>query len=161
MDDNGLLDSAVSLAEAAERRGWLPIGAVIAHAGQIVAEGQSEVPGPPYDPGRHAEMVALSRVPPALWPRAAELTVVSTLEPCVMCFGACLLHGVGRVVFGAYDRLGGARHILPHLPPYYADGAGVPTWEGPLDPTRCAPLYHRAHHAFAALPAGRDQPIPE
>lgn len=159
-DDDALLDRAVHLATQAEAAGHLPIAAVIALEGRIIAEGCSEVPGPPYHPGRHAEMVALSRVPVALWPRARELTVASTLEPCLMCFGACLLHGIGRVVYGATDVLGGAGHILPHLPPYYADGRGVPDWVGPLDAQRCDPLYHRADAAFARLPAGLSHTAP-
>ncbi len=48
----------------AEARGWLPVGAVVTHRGAIVAEGCSQVPGPPYHPGRHAEVVALGSLPP-------------------------------------------------------------------------------------------------
>lgn len=158
--DRALLDHAIALALAAEARGWLPVAAVVALDGEIVAEGTSEVPGPPYHPGRHAEIVALSKVPTDLWPDAHRLTVVSTLEPCLMCFGTCLLHGIGRVVYGARDVLGGAGHVLPYLPPYYADGEGVPDWIGPLDPERCDPLYHRADRAFAALPAGIRHDVP-
>ena len=158
--DRELLDRAVALALAAEERGHLPIAAVIALDGRIVAEAHSQVPGPPYHPGRHAEMLALAQVPVDLWPQADRLTGVSTLEPCLMCFGACLLHGVGRVVFGAHDVLGGAGPVRPHLPPYYADGRGVPAWVGPVDPERCDPLYHRADRAFARLPEGIEHDVP-
>lgn len=154
--DAALLDRAVALALANEAAGGLPVGAVIALAGRIVAEGVSAVPGPPYHPGRHAEMQALAAVPIELWPRAGEMTVVSTLEPCCMCFSACLLHGIGRIVFGATDERGGARFIRPHLPPYYASTGG-PAWIGPGDPERCDPLYVRTDLAFARLPCG----IPE
>lgn len=109
--------------------------------------------GPPYHPGRHAETCALARVPIELWPRAREMTVVSTLEPCVMCFGACLLHGIGRIVFGAIDTRGGAGFIRDHLPPYY-ERSGGPLWQGPLDPLRCDPLYRRTDERFASLPCG-------
>jgi tRNA(adenine34) deaminase len=153
MTDHELLDRAIELALACERAGGLPVGAVISLAGTIVAEGTSDVIGPPYHPGRHAEIQALARVPIELWSRAGELTVVSTLEPCVMCFGACLLHGIGRIVFGAIDVRGGARFIRDHLPPYYADSSG-PRWHGPLDPDRCDPLYHRTDERFADLPCG-------
>ncbi|PRQ08062.1 nucleoside deaminase [Enhygromyxa salina] len=153
-DDCQLLARAVELALANEARGGLPVGAVIALDGRVIAEGASEVPGPPYHPGRHAEMQALSRVAIELWPRAAEMVVVTTLEPCLMCFGACLLHGVGRVVFGAIDQRGGAGFIRPHLPPYYGPNGG-PGWCGPLDPITCDPLYQRTDRAFAKLPCGR------
>lgn len=151
------LDRAVELALDNEARGGLPVGAVVALDGRIVGEGASAVPGPPYHPGRHAEINALAAVPVELWPRAAEMSVVSTLEPCVMCFGACLLHGIGRVVFGAEDTRGGARFIREHLPPYYdtPGGVGGPAWIGPVDAKRCDPLYARTDRLFAALPCGR------
>ncbi|MFK7927014.1 MAG: nucleoside deaminase [Myxococcota bacterium] len=152
------LHRAISLALDAEAKGHLPIAALVVLNGQVIAEGTSEVPGPPYHPGRHAEVVALSRVPVELWPQASKMTVVSTLEPCLMCFGTCLLHGIGEVVYGATDVLGGAGHIMDHLPPYYEGGVGVPTWTGPLDPARCDPLYHRVDAAFAKLPVGRERP---
>lgn len=153
LGDAELLDRAIEIALANEADGGLPVGAVIALDGRIIAEGASIVIGPPYHPGRHAETQALAAVDIALWPRAAEMSVVTTLEPCLMCFGACLLHGIGRIVFGALDERGGARFIRPHLPPYYASTGG-PAWVGPLDPTRCDPLYTRTDSAFAPLPCG-------
>jgi len=151
------LDRVLALALANEARGGLPVGALVSLAGDIIAEGASEVPGPPYHPGRHAEIQALAGVPTSLWPRAGEMTVVTTLEPCLMCFGACLLHGIGRIVFGALDERGGARFIRGHLPPYYATTGG-PAWVGPCDPGRCDPLYHRTDQAFASLPCGIAKP---
>lgn len=149
--DRVWLARAIELALASEQRGGIPVGAVIVLDATIIAEGTSDVIGPPYHPGRHAEIMALSRVPIELWPRARAMTVVSTLEPCVMCFGACLLHGIGRIAFGAIDTRGGARFVRDHLPPYYAAG-GSPQWVGPLDPARCDPLYLRTDLRFAALP---------
>jgi len=157
LDDRALLDRALEIALANEAAGGLPVGAVIALDDQIIAEGASIVVGPPYHPGRHAETQALAAVDVELWPRAAQMSVVTTLEPCLMCFGACLLHGVGRIVFGASDERGGARFIRPHLPPYYASTGG-PAWIGPLDPARCDPLYARTDATFAALPCGIEQP---
>lgn len=150
------MKSAVELALASERAGNIPVGAVITLGGEVIAQGCSEVLKPTYHPGRHAEIVALGGIDEALWPRAREMTCYTTLEPCVMCAGAMLLHGIGRVVFGAVDVLGGAGCVLGHLPPYYDQG-GVYDWEGPLMPEVCDPLYERADEAFAGLPVGRDQ----
>lgn len=153
--DQHALQHAITLALNAEAEGNLPIGAVITLDGEIIAEGCSQILTPIYHPGRHAEMLALAAVSPELWPRAAEMTCVSTLEPCIMCLGALILHGVGRIVFGAHDLLGGGRAVLDHLPPYYDGGQGVPEWHGPIAAERCDPLYHRAHQRFATLPVGR------
>ncbi|HEX8561021.1 MAG TPA: nucleoside deaminase [Pyrinomonadaceae bacterium] len=153
--DLSFLRRAVRLALEAEAGGNLPVGAVVALGGRAVAEAGNAVLAPAYHPGRHAEVEALRLVPAELWPRAREMTVYTTLEPCVMCAGALLLHGFGRVVFGARDALGGAGALLEHLPPYYAGGAGVPLWVGPLMPEVCDPLFRRVLARFDALPCGK------
>lgn len=149
------LRRAIEVALEAERGGNLPIGAVIVLDDQVIAEGPNGVVLPVHHPGRHAEMQALARVPEALWPRAREMTCYSTLEPCVMCFGALLLHGVGRVVFGARDPQGGAGVLLDHLPPYYDDPAWRPAWEGPAMQEECEPLFARAYERYLGLEAAR------
>lgn len=154
---------AVELAEEAEREGNVPVAALIVLDGEVVGEGKSALLQPHYHPGRHAEVEALRSVDPTLWDRARDMTCYSTLEPCVMCAGTLLLHGVGRVVFGAVDRLGGASCILGHLPPYYDEG-GVYDWDGPAMPEVCDPLYERADAIFAELPVGRatwEEPKPD
>ena len=149
------LRRAIRFALEAERLGNLPIGAVIVLDDEVVAEAGNAVLQPHYHPGRHAEMEALSRVPAELWPASRRMTCYTTLEPCVMCMGAMLLYGIGRVVFGSLDRAGGAGGVLAHLPPYYADGAGAPAWIGPALPEICDALYERALERFDSLPCGR------
>jgi tRNA(adenine34) deaminase len=155
-DDLRYLRRAVQLALEAEARGDLPVGAVVTLGDEVVAEAGNAVLQPTYHPGRHAETEALRQVPPSLWPRARELTCYTTLEPCLMCGGSLLLHGVGRVVFGARDTLGGAGYLLTRLPAYYAGGAGAPEWVGPLMPELCDPLFRRALEHFDTLPVGRN-----
>lgn len=153
--DLGHLRRAVALALAAERRGDLPVGAVVTLGEEVIAEAGNGVLVPAYHPGRHAEIEALARVPASAWPRAREMTCYTTLEPCVMCAGALVLHGFGRVVFGALDPLGGAGQLLAHLPDYYAGGAGVPAWVGPVMPDVCDPLFRRVLSRFDSLPCGK------
>lgn len=149
------LERTVELALEAERQGNLPIGALIVLRHEVIAEGASGLLVPRYDPGRHAETEALSRVPVEAWPTAREMTCYTSLEPCIMCFGSLLLRGVGRVVFGAKDPEGGASAILAHLPAYYSNGGSVPEWIGPLLPEQCDPLYWRTKDVFDQLPCGR------
>ena len=47
--------------------------------------------------------------------------------------------------------------MLAHLPDYYAEGAGVPLWLGPLLPEVCDPLYERVKARFDTLPCGKSQ----
>lgn len=151
------LGRAVALALEAERRGDLPVGAAITLDDEVIAGAGNAVLVPVYHPGRHAETETLRLVPPALWSRAHEMTCYTTLEPCVMCMGAMLLHGIGRIVFGARDREGGAGVVLPFLPRYYANGAGVPALVGPAAPELCDPLYRRVKARFDALPCGKNR----
>lgn len=154
-DELAVFERAIELAVSAEADGNLPIGAVITLDGRIVGEGCNRMASPSYHPGRHAEIEALRSVPVEAWERAPEMTCYSTLEPCVMCTGTLLLHGIGRVVFGANDVGGGGGAILSHLPPFFHGGARVPDWVGPVLPERCDPFFERARAMFLELPAGR------
>lgn len=151
------LHRAVAFALEAERHGNLPIGAVICLDGRIIAEAGNALLKPQYHPGRHAEMEALARVPLDLWPRSRDMICYTTLEPCLMCFGALLLHGVGQVVFGARDEKGGAGYLLSSLPEYYREGGSVPAWTGPALPELCDELYRRARELFDLLPCGKSR----
>jgi len=154
-EDLQCLHRAVALAHEAEKNGNLPIGAVITLQGEVIAEAGNAMLAPHYHPGRHAEIETLQRVPITLWLRSREMTCYSTLEPCTMCMGALLLHGIGRVVFGAKDQAGGAAGLLSHLPSYYAENKGVPRWIGPALPEICDPFYQRALARFDQLVCGR------
>jgi tRNA(adenine34) deaminase len=141
--DAAYLRRAIEIALEAERLGNLPVGAIIVVDSTVVAEAGNSILKPVYHPGRHAELEALRRVPVALWPRNREMTCYCTLEPCVMCFGALLLHGIGRIVFGAEDRQGGAKAVLDCLPKYYADVVQIPEWIGSAMAQECDELYRR------------------
>lgn len=144
MSDEPFFERAIELAEQAEQRGNLPIGALIALDGEVIAEGRNAIWAPSYRPSRHAELEALRVVPEALWERAADMTLYSTLEPCLMCAGAILLHRVGRLAYGADDPVGGCGPALGTLSPFFASALAKTRWEGPLDPERCRPLHERA-----------------
>jgi tRNA(adenine34) deaminase len=152
--DTELIERTVVLALEAEARGDVPVGSLVTLDDEIVAEGSARVLSEGYQPRRHAEQEALSGVPIGLWSRAREMTCYTSLEPCLMCFGSLLLCGVGRIVFGGTDVLGGARFIFDAMPPYYVDGRGVPAWDGPVLPDVCGPLYERVDARFRTLPCG-------
>ena len=103
--DRNCLDRAVTLALDAEEAGNLPIGAVIALEEQIISEGKNTIWQPEKNLHKHAEMEALSRIPQDLINLPDRMTLYTTLEPCVMCFGAIMLYRIGRVVYGSKDDL--------------------------------------------------------
>lgn len=142
-EDDRFMRRAIELALQAEREGNLPVGAVITLAGETVAEGTNAVWAPEFDATRHAEMEALRAVPQDLWPSADRMSLCTTLEPCLMCFGSILLHKIGRVVFGSSDSYGGASSVLSHLPPFFRQRFEATRWLGPIMPTECDPLRER------------------
>jgi tRNA(adenine34) deaminase len=98
--DQDMIRDAIDVAKQAVERGEAPIGVVLYDAdGQRVAQGwnQRRSTG---DGTRHAEMVALAAAAEPGRPAPERLTLASTLEPCVMCWGACLEMKVARVVYG-------------------------------------------------------------
>jgi len=106
--DTAMMRLALSQAEGASAHGDVPIGAVIARDGEVLAEAgnERELRG---DPTAHAEVLALRAAANRLggW-RIADATIYVTLEPCAMCAGAIMLARVPRVVYGATDPKAGA-----------------------------------------------------
>ena len=99
-----------ALAEAARcaDHGDVPIGAVLARDGEILAAAGNERELR-KDPTAHAEILALQAGATALggW-RLPDTTLYVTLEPCAMCAGAIVLARVPRVVYGTTDPKAGA-----------------------------------------------------
>ena len=145
MEDIQYMRQAIELALQAEEEGNLPVGAVITLRGKLVAEGRSRIFTPKIDLTRHAEMEVLKAVPQELWHSAEELCLYTTLEPCLMCLGAILLSGVGRVVFGSVDSYGGAECVRPSLPQFFRERFDALEWMGPILPKECDPLHQRLH----------------
>ena len=72
------------------------------------------------------------------------MTLYTTLEPCVMCMGAILLHRIGRVLYGSDDPYGGATQVSGHMPTYFEEQLSRTAWLGPAYPKECDELYERA-----------------
>lgn len=108
---NQSLDQAMELAigHAMASGVDVPVGAVLLDSsGNVVAaaHNERELTG---DPTAHAELLAIQRVGKAKgdW-RLEDLTLVVTLEPCVMCAGAIVAARIPKVIFGAFDEKVGA-----------------------------------------------------
>jgi len=108
VNDEQLMRAAIEEARAATAHGDVPIGAVVAIDGEIIARGRNERELH-QDPTAHAEVLALRRAAEHVghW-RVLDATLYVTLEPCSMCAGAIVLARVPRVVFGASDPKAGA-----------------------------------------------------
>ena len=110
MNDQELLHAALEEANAGLREGGLPIGSVLAtRQGEIIARGHN-LRVQTGDPTAHAETVCLRNAGRRRdW---TQLTLVSTLSPCIMCTGTALLFRIPRVVIGENRNLLGAEDLF-------------------------------------------------
>ena len=109
MNYQSLMQQAISIAQEVKSSGDVPVGALIVNeAGEILSFGKNEREKD-NDSTAHAEILAIRRAGEKLgsW-RLDDLTLVVTLEPCVMCAGAILQSRIKRLVFGAFDQKAGA-----------------------------------------------------
>ena len=98
--------AALREAQKAEKRGEVPIGAVVVLEGRIIGKGHN-LRTRLQMATAHAEMRAIDKACKKVhsWRLpGAELYV--TLEPCPMCMGAVLNARIAKVYFGAYEQKG-------------------------------------------------------
>jgi tRNA(adenine34) deaminase len=108
MTYDGLMAAALEEARAARDAGEVPIGAVVAVDGAIVARGRNQ-PITSGDPTAHAEIVAIREAARAVGNyRLTGATLCVTIEPCLMCVGALVHARIGTLVFGAPEPRTGA-----------------------------------------------------
>jgi tRNA(adenine34) deaminase len=103
------MQQAIEVAKSAESFDDVPVGALIVNEqGEVLATGQN-LREKNNDPTAHAEIVAIKNAGNKIgnW-RLDDLTLVVTLEPCVMCAGAIAQSRMKRLVFGAFDQKAGA-----------------------------------------------------
>jgi tRNA(adenine34) deaminase len=108
----GYMREALSLAGRAEKLGEVPVGAVLVLEGKVVGRGHNQPVGR-GDPTAHAEILALREAARAVGNyRLPGAQLFVTLEPCLMCAGACLHARIRTLVFGARDPKTGAVRSL-------------------------------------------------
>ena len=98
-----MMSIALEEARKAFEEGEIPVGAVIARNGEVIARAHNlrEQTG---DPTAHAEVLALREAAKALGGRRlCDCTLYVTLEPCPMCAGAMVMACLGQCYFGARD----------------------------------------------------------
>lgn len=107
-----LMEAALAQARLALSVGEVPIGAVVASNGIVIGAGHNRTLAD-RDPSAHAEIVALRHAALTVGNhRLAGTTLVTTLEPCLMCCGAAVQARVSRLVHAADDPKAGALDIL-------------------------------------------------
>lgn len=107
MTDYELMGAALEQAAQAAALGEVPVGAVVAKDGEIIAAAHN-TRETEKNALHHAELLAIDAACRALggW-RLWQCELFVTLEPCPMCSGAILNSRIRRVVYGAADTKAG------------------------------------------------------
>jgi tRNA(Arg) A34 adenosine deaminase TadA len=103
--------------------GDFPVGCVLVDAGGVVAAGHRINSGGVGNELDHAEMRALHHYVESRGPgEAMPFTVYCTMEPCLMCYSALVLHGADTIIYGYEDVMGGGCSLPPaSLPPLFRE----------------------------------------
>lgn len=111
--DEDWMRRAIGLALFAQKRGEVPVGAVLVSQNKIVGEGWN-CPILRNDPTAHAEIMAIRHAASELQNyRLPGTTLYTTLEPCSMCVGAMIHARIERLVFAAHDsKIGAAGSVF-------------------------------------------------
>ena len=114
-EDINFMRQALAEAKAALAAGEVPIGAVIACNGRIIARGHNMTERL-NDSTAHAEMIAITSATEALDGKyLQDCTLYVTVEPCPMCAAATAWAQLGRLVYGAADPRRGYTLFSPSL----------------------------------------------
>ncbi len=101
--DDFFMRQAISEARLALDQGEVPIGAVVVWGDRVVGRGHNlvETLG---DPTAHAEMQAITAATSSVGGKyLPQCRLYVTVEPCVMCAGACFWTQLGAVIYGTDD----------------------------------------------------------
>ncbi|MCI5147461.1 MAG: nucleoside deaminase [Candidatus Electrothrix sp. AR3] len=122
--DEQIMALALTEARIALEAGEFPVGCVLVQGGQVIGHGHRQ-----NSKGRlsneldHAEVITLrnlQREQPKI--DCSQLTVYSTMEPCLMCYSTLLLSGIRRFVWAYEDIMGGGTALpLEQLAPLYQE----------------------------------------
>ena len=115
MDDVSLMRAALEQARIAADLGEVPVGAVIAKDGEIIARAHN-TRETEKNATHHAELLAIDEACRKLggW-RLWQCELFVTLELCPMCTGAIINSRLKRVVYGAKDEKAGCCGSVTNL----------------------------------------------
>ena len=115
LPDEYFMGEALRQAQKAYAADEVPVGAVVAREGKIIARAHNQVELL-KDATAHAEMLVLTEAEAAVgdW-RLTDCDLYVTKEPCAMCAGALVHTRIRRVIFGCPDPSAGAAGSMINL----------------------------------------------
>lgn len=102
--DEKFMRLALFEAKKAQKKGDVPVGAVVVKDGKVVAKAKNEKEKR-HSAVFHAEMLALIKSGKKLgsW-NLSGCEIYVTKQPCLMCYGAILSSRIDAIYFGAFDK---------------------------------------------------------
>ena len=108
IEDKQWMQIAIQEAIKAEKKGEVPVGAILVKDGLLIAKAHNQ-PISKNDATAHAEIQLIRAAGKKLKNyRLTETSLYVTLEPCAMCLGAIMHARIKRIVYGAHDPKTGA-----------------------------------------------------
>jgi creatinine deaminase len=107
--DRKFLRLAYDEAKAGYDEGGCPIGSVLARGDELVSQGRNQRVQK-GDPIAHGEMDALRKA--GRQKSYRDMTIYTSLSPCMMCTGTIIQFGIPRVVIGENTTFGGNEELL-------------------------------------------------
>ena len=116
-DETYFMKHALQEAEAAYKKGEVPVGAVVVVNNRIIARAHN-LTETLTDVTAHAEMLAITAASNFLGGKyLRDCTLYVTLEPCQMCAGALFWSQISKIVYGASDEQRGFLKLKTKLHP--------------------------------------------
>ena len=104
LDHNQFMKKALQEANYAFFKDEVPVGCVVVHNNKIISRSSNMVELL-NDSTAHAELIAITSAQNNLNSKNLEnCTLYSTLEPCMMCYGAIYWSKIRTIVYGASDQ---------------------------------------------------------
>ncbi|MGG6897222.1 MULTISPECIES: nucleoside deaminase [Rhizobium] len=122
-NDDDMMGLALAEAKTALEQGVFPVGAVLSAGSRILGRSHKTMVSNHLN---HAEMNLFHQVfrGDYIFSRNDDITLYTTLEPCIMCFGTMLHLPITRLVFAMPDAYGGCAHVkLENSPPRHLSRA--------------------------------------
>lgn len=106
--DEYFMNEALKEAQKAYNANEVPVGAILVWKNKIIARGHN-LTETLNDPTAHAEIQVITAATNHIGGKyLTDCTLYVTLEPCVMCAGACFWAQIGTIIYGATDEKRGA-----------------------------------------------------